>query len=176
MRQMAQLVLTAVGNDRPGLIGELTKLFREHGVSVADSRMVNLRGLFAWLSLVEGEAAALAAVREALPRVAAGLGLALSMHDHDSAPTRVASVPYKLRTYSMDRPGIVHALASTLARHGVNIESLDTRAGSAPFDGTPLFTLEARLSVPSALSLAALRDDVRATADSLNCDFDLERA
>lgn len=173
---MAQLVLTAVGPDRPGLIGDLTRLFREHGVSVADSRMVNLRGLFAWLSLLDGDAAALAAVREALPRTAAALGLTLTMHDHEGAPPRVGSMPYKLRTYSMDRPGIVHALASTLARHGVNIESLDTRAESAPFDGTPLFTLEARLSVPSSLSLATLRDDVRATADSLNCDFDLERA
>lgn len=173
---MAQLVLTAVGVDRPGLVGELTRQFHEHGVSVADSRMVNLRGLFAWLSLVEGDTDALAVVREALPRTAASLGLSLSMHDHEAAPPRAGSVPYKLRTYSMDRPGIVHKLSSTLAKHGVNIESLDTRAESAPFDGTPLFTFEARLSVPATLSLSMLRDDVRAAADELNCDFDLERA
>ncbi|MCC6649147.1 MAG: ACT domain-containing protein [Polyangiaceae bacterium] len=173
---MAQLVLTAVGLDRPGLVRELTQGFQRHGVSVGDSRMVNLRGLFAWIALIEGDAGALALVREELPRAASSLGLSLSLHDHAVAPARPASVPYRLRTYSMDRPGIVHALSSTLARHGVNIESLDTRAESAPFDGTPLFTLEARLSVPATLSLARLREDVRAAADSLNCDFDLDRA
>lgn len=173
---MAQLILTAVGVDRPGIIGELTKQFGDGGVSVADSRMVNLRGAFAWLLLVEGEATALAAMRETLQRTARELGLTLTVHEHEGAAPRAGAVPYKLRTYSMDRPGIVHKLSSTLARHGVNIESLDTRVESAPFDGTPLFTLEARLSVPTGVSLATLREDVRAASDELNCDFDLDRS
>ena len=49
---MRELVITAVGSDRPGLVGRLTAPLYEVSANVADSRMVNLRGQFALLLLV----------------------------------------------------------------------------------------------------------------------------
>ena len=37
-----------------------------------------------------------------------------------------------------------------LRQHGVNIEELSARQDSAPFDGSPLFMTEMRLTVPVA--------------------------
>src|SRR5436189_4284851 len=50
---MAQLIISAVGPDRPGIVGELTAQLHAAGGNILDSRMVNLRGEFAMMILLE---------------------------------------------------------------------------------------------------------------------------
>lgn len=171
---MRELVLTATGSDRPGLVEELSRHLVEHGGNLADSRMVNLRGTFALVVLVEGDD--LASLVESLPRAAKGLGLRIEVTPVGARPSDAPSVPFTLRAYSMDRPGIVHKLSSVLAKHEVNIEELETRVESASFSGAPLFVLTARLRVPASLPVRQLRHEVDAVAHELNCDVDLDRA
>jgi glycine cleavage system transcriptional repressor len=173
---MPQLVITAVGPDRPGLVGQFTGPLFRLGANLADSRMVNLRGQFALLALVEAEAKVLATVREALPAEAARLGLTVTFATQAGEAAPSAGVPYRLKTYSMDQPGIVHRVSSLLQQHGINIEDLQTRLESAPFAGTPLFTLELKMSVPAQVQVKQLRKELEALCDSLNCDVDLEPA
>jgi glycine cleavage system transcriptional repressor len=40
---MPQMIITAVGPDRPGIVGELTGELHSAGANILDSRMVNLR-------------------------------------------------------------------------------------------------------------------------------------
>ena len=174
---MPQLILTAVGPDRPGLVADLTSHVHETGASFVDSRMVNLRGHFALLALVEGEAPALDALRARLADGGAALGLRLEVQDAAAAAsTPQGSVPYRLKTYSMDQPGIVARLTGVLREHGVNVEELETRTESAPFAGTPLFLLEAVVSVPRGTSIRTLRDALQALGDTIGCDVDLDPA
>ena len=74
----------------------------------------------------------------------------------------------------LDRPGIVRAVAAVLARRGINVASLESRLGNAPDSGTPLFTLEAELRVPSEASLSELRQAVNELANEENLDVVLE--
>jgi glycine cleavage system transcriptional repressor len=85
-------------------------------------------------------------------------------------------VPYRLKTYSSDQPGIVHRVTDLLRAHGVNIEDLTTRQESAAFAGTPLFTMELLLTVPPTLAVRKLRTELEAMCDQINCDMDLEPA
>src|SRR5687767_1508801 len=55
---MAQIIITAVGPDRPGIVGELTAHLHWAGGNILDSRMVNLRGEFAMMILLEADDAA----------------------------------------------------------------------------------------------------------------------
>src|SRR5438094_8361358 len=50
---MPQLILTAVGPDRPGIVGELTTHLHAAGANLLDSRMINLRREFAMMILLE---------------------------------------------------------------------------------------------------------------------------
>jgi predicted amino acid-binding ACT domain protein len=47
-------ILTAVGDDRPGLVDDVTRFIFERGGNIEDSRMVNLRGQFAMMVLIGG--------------------------------------------------------------------------------------------------------------------------
>lgn len=174
---MAQIILTAVGSDRPGLVADLTKHVHEAGASLADSRMVNLRGHFALLALIEGSEEAVAAAKRALEASAAAMGLRLEIQTADKiAPAASGTVPYRLKTYSMDQPGIVARVTEVLRKHNVNVEELETRVESAPFAGTPLFLLEAVVTLPAGTSARKVRDELAGLGDAIGCDVDLDPA
>jgi glycine cleavage system transcriptional repressor len=171
-----ELVVTAVGPDRPGLASEFSGHIHAAGANLADSRMVNLRGQFALLALVEGSAEVLDAVKQRLREAAPSMGL----HQVEFAPAPRTSprqgVPFRLKTYSMDQPGIVHRVTSYLREHDINVEELITRLESAPFMGTPVFTMEIVMLVPAAASVKVLRRALEELGDALNCDVDLDPA
>jgi glycine cleavage system transcriptional repressor len=173
---MRELVVTAVGPDRPGLIGKLTAPLYEAGANVADSRMVNLRGQFAIILLAELPSAAAEAVQRKLTALASELGLSLafrgSAEEAARAPTTIGR-PYRLNLYALDQPGLVHRITDLLQRHGVNVEELTTRSQPRPETGAPLFSMELVITVPAATAIRALRGELERLCDELNCDLEL---
>jgi glycine cleavage system transcriptional repressor len=173
---MPQLILNALGPDRPGIVGQVTGHLHAAGANVLDSRMVNLRGQFAMILLVEAEPPALAQLRTSLPALAEKIGLRLTLTDGAPAAAPVKGIPFKLKTYSLDQPGIIHKISDLLREQGVNIEELSARQESAPFAGDPLFLMEMRLTLPAGASIQSIRSKLQSLCDTLNCDVDFEPA
>jgi glycine cleavage system transcriptional repressor len=174
---MSQLIITAVGPDRPGIVGELTALMHASGGNILDSRMVNLRGEFAMMILVElPDSAAAERMAASLEQRGGSMGLRLSLVPQDPSALRApkGGLPYRLKTYSMDQPGILARISAVLQSLGVNIEELEARQESAPFAGSPLFSTEMRLTVPPDVPLGQLRQRLEAAGNELNCDIDLD--
>jgi glycine cleavage system transcriptional repressor len=177
---MPELVITAVGPDRPGLVDELTGFLTGAGANIGDARMVNLRGQFAVILLAEAPDTAATTIKRDIAGHGQKIGLVVNVALQDGKPVGQATgfrgVPFKLRTYAMDQPGIVHRITHLLHRHGVNIEELQTRLEAGAHTGTPLFTMELRMTVPPTVAVKKLRDDLEQLCDSLNCDVDLDPA
>src|SRR5947207_12543102 len=77
---MPQLIITAVGPDRPGIVGELTAHLHAAGANLVESRMVNLRGEFAMMILLEVPSDdAAAKLSRDLPAVGQSMNLRLSV-------------------------------------------------------------------------------------------------
>lgn len=171
---MDQLIVNAIGPDRPGIVGQFTGHLHDAGANVLDSRMVNLRGQFAIILLIEADGAKLAEIRQSLPTAAEQMGLRVTLTDGQPPAAPVRGIPFKLKTYSLDQPGIVHRVSDVLRQYGVNIEELSARQESAPFAGTPLFLMEMRLTVPPSVSIQTVKSKLQALCDSLNCDMDIE--
>ena len=168
---MPQFIITAVGPDHPGIVGELTSYIHAGGGNILDSRMVNLRGEFAMLILLEGGPQ----LGKGLATLGETMGLRLTISEtHHAQPVRGSS--FRLRTYALDQPGIVARLTKVLREFGVNIEELSARQESAPFDGSPLFVTEMRLTVPEGISVVKLRSELHSVGAALNCDIDLDPA
>lgn len=172
---MPQLIVTAVGPDRPGLVADLTRHVFEEGASLADSRMVNLRGHFALLALIEGSPQVLASLQRKLESDSAEMGLRLEMYEADKATSRApGGVPYRLKVYSNDQPGIAARVTALLRQHSVNVEEMETRVESAPFAGTPLFVLEGVVTLPQGTSARKMREELGALGEKIGCDIDLD--
>ena len=173
-----ELVVTAVGPDRPGIASELSGAVLAAGANLADTRMVNLRGQFALVALVEGSAEVLANVKSRLGELGPKIGLSIESTTPGAKEpaARRDGVPFRLKTYSMDQPGIVHRITSYLREHDVNVEELQARLESAPFMGTPVFTMDILMLVPKTVKLRTLRTQLEALAETLNCDVDIDPA
>jgi glycine cleavage system transcriptional repressor len=173
---MPQFILTAIGDDRPGLVGELTGQLHAAGGNILDSRMVNLRGRFAVIVLFDAPDAA--AIRQKVPGAIERIGLTVNLTEHaaGTAGRIAAGLPFRLKTYSLDQPGLVHAIANVLRTHEVNIEDLSAWQESAAFAGDPLFILDMQLTVPRSVPVKTLRADLEAACEKLNADLDLEPA
>jgi glycine cleavage system transcriptional repressor len=176
---MQELVITAVGPDRPGLVGKLTAPLYAVAANVADSRMVNLRGQFAVILLAEVPEDQADEVQRRLREVATELGLTVSFRGHSPERERARptqGVPYQLRTFAMDQPGLVHRITDLLQRHGVNVEELEARSQPRPETGAPLFSMDVLMTVPASVPIKKLRSELEELCDELNCDVELSAA
>jgi glycine cleavage system transcriptional repressor len=71
------LVISALGEDHPGLVNDLSRTILEQGCNIEDSRMTVLGGEFAAILLVEGKWNTLAKVENALPELQRTLGMTI---------------------------------------------------------------------------------------------------
>jgi glycine cleavage system transcriptional repressor len=170
------LVLTATGEDRVGLVDQLTRRIVDTGCNIEDSRMAVLGGQFALIMLLTGRWDALAKLESQLPDIGKQLGLSV-IHQRTRSRERGAPVvPYFAEAISVDHPGIVQGLSSFFAQRGINIEQLDTDAYPAPHTGTAMFSVRMTVGVPAATHIPTLRSDFLDHCDALNLDATFEPA
>ncbi len=167
-------VLTAIGDDRPGLVDEVTRFIVAHGGNLEESRMVNLHGTFAMMILVAGTEESMARMHDEL----GGLERASGVHAELTAAADerngvAAALPFRLQTWAMDHPGLLQAVAHLLTSMGANIESVQTSLQGAPMTGTPVFSVDLVVSIPVTTAIAELRAALGRLCDEQNMDWRL---
>jgi glycine cleavage system transcriptional repressor len=174
---MDELVITAVGPDRAGLVDELTGYLLEAGANVADSRMVNLSGQFALLLLAQVPDGQGAEVVRGVTAAGGKIGLEVMVDVRPGQPVKEREgLAFRLRTFAMDRPGIVHRITHLLHGFDANIEELETHLQQKTYTSTPVFTMELSMVVPASVKVSELRGKLEELCGALNVDFELEPA
>jgi glycine cleavage system regulatory protein len=169
---MATLVLTIMGDDRPGLVDALSGAIAAHGGNWEQSRMAHLARKFAGILQVQvpdDQVPALTAALEALE--ADGL-LQVLVERGGEAPA-AGTRRLSLELVGQDRPGIVQQIAHALAQRGISIEQLETETRSASMAGGTLFHASAVLQAPRDLPLEDLESALEALANELMVDLEL---
>ncbi len=174
MDLLHHVVLTAVGDDRPGLVDEVTRYITERGGNLEDSRMVNLRGQFAMMMLIAGDEGATARLQDGLGLLRRSSHVHAELRPADAGSAEQApALPFRLNTWAMDHPGLMQSVSHLLAEKGVNIESVDSSLRPAPYTNTPLFEMELVVSVPAATPVAEVREALGELCDEMNIDWQL---
>jgi glycine cleavage system regulatory protein len=166
------LVMTVIGQDRPGLVEMVARLVAEHGGNWLESRMCRLGGKFAGLLRIElpsEQEAALGTALAALERQ----GLTVVVHP-DRAAVPAVSASARIELVGQDRPGIVREIAAVLAANGINVEELTSERSSAPMSGEPLFKARALLLLPEGCDTAALQRELERIAADLLVEIEFE--
>ncbi len=169
---MATLVLTIMGDDRPGLVDALSGAIADHGGNWEQSRMAHLAEKFAGILLVQVADDRVAALTAALKALETG-GLRVTVEAGGERGSR-GYRRLRLELVGQDHPGIVHDISHALASRGISIEELETEVRSAAVAGGTLFHAAAVLSAPDDLPLADLEAALEALANELMVDVDLE--
>ena len=171
---MTSIVLTVIGQDKPGLVSAISQRITAAGGNWLDSRMASLAGQFAGLLLVS-------VPREKTEALIASLqtlgqqGLRIVIEEGISQVAAGGRM-LKLELTGHDRPGIVRDISDALARQQVNIEEMETAFYNGSFSGENMFEMRATLRAPAQLTDAALRQALENLANNLMVDISLDAA
>lgn len=167
---MRNLVLSVIGDDRPGLVSALAEAVAAQGGNWERSQLAQLAGKFAGIVAV----AVPADHAEGLISAVTGLDglLDVAVHDGDASSSRTDQwSPLSIGVLGNDRPGIVQELSAALSVSGVSIEKMTTGTREAPMAGGMLFEAQFDVLVPPNANPATIRADLEHIAEELLVDL-----
>jgi len=181
------LIINAVGQDRLGLVSEITGHVVDHGGSVGDSQAAKLGPYFSLMMLVDvptsNNLEALKQRLATMQHMNATVFQADQVQDFHAEAARLVTPQAGYTGYfsleGADHPGIVHKLTTAMASHGLSIDKLHTTDQEiAPYGGAVLFKMKGIVTAAAPLAqkfdAAAVQKELEELGDSLNCQVTLE--
>ena len=171
-------ILSAIGQDRPGLVAELAQLVFDSDANLEDSRMTILGSDFAVILLASsGAAGAGDHLAQGAKRLERDHGLTILLRDLEGQPRGPVPAPghvaMRVVAAGADKAGIVAGVCRVLAEHQVNIADLATR-GRPGEGGSPHYEMTMTVEVPERLDVALLAAALDREADRLRIDVEIE--
>ena len=167
---MRNIIISAIGTDRPGIVSELSGVITSHGGNVEESRMSRLGSDFAIIMLVT-----------VAPDWEESLEVALKSITELTITTKPTKLPqvgdgrqFSINLNGADNEGIVKVLSKYLAKKSINILEMETHISQAPISGTPLFNLNATVSIPSDVEEKGIQSDLSQIAQDLGVEIHLD--
>ena len=166
---MNNLIISAVGTDRPGIVSEISGVITSHGGNIEKSRMTRLGSDFTIIMLVmvdskweESLLVALQTIKE------------LSITTKCTEPnTVIAGENCQISLSGADNEGIVKVLSKYLEEKSINIIEMDTHISQAPISGSPLFNLNASVLIPREVDGRDIHSDLSQIAQDLGVEIHL---
>ena len=165
------LVLTAIGEDKPGLVESLAQVIAGNSGNWLESSMSQLAGKFAGILRVSVSDSEVDQLISALDGISDQLTLVIERVDSDFEIELPQTV--ELNLIGNDRPGIIREFSHALASLSVNVEQLSTDCVPAPMSSEVLFKAKANLKVPVGLKLEVLQQEIERLADDLIVEMQL---
>ena len=167
---MNSLIISALGSDKPGIVSEISGVITSHGGNVEESRMSRMGSDFAIIMLVSVTQDWVESLELALQ----------SINDLAITTKRTATQePSETRKYQIDlsgadNEGIIKVLSKYFSEKSINIIEMDTHISQAPVSGTPLFNLNASISIPNNTGKIEIQDDLSHIAQDLGVEIYLD--
>jgi glycine cleavage system regulatory protein len=166
------LVLTLIGEDKPGLVELLSQTVAAHEGNWLESRMSHMAGRFAGILRASVPLARAEALAEALSALESH-GLSIVVERSEGEEPEQEFRRSSLELVGADRAGIILDISRALASRGINVDELHTERTSAPMSGETLFKARANLRVPLDVVLDELCEALEEIADDLMVDISL---
>lgn len=167
-----QYVVTFIGDDRTGIVGQLSEAIAKHGGNWLESQLSQLGGKFAGLILVafDSDAAAEALQSELAAMPGGNWSVRVTAA---GARSTGGDANLSLSVVGPDRTGIVREVSSALAQVGINVISMETTVESAAFTGEPMFRATISAHAPDDVESADLEQRLDDVANAMTLDIDL---
>lgn len=170
------VVLTAVGQDRVGIVAELTEILFREGCNLLDSSMTLLRGQFAIILMVTLPAGySTEEMAKKLDEAHTRLGLSINVRD--LSPEELKDVPcndphFMISVYGADRPGIVAGITRALSELNMNITDVETKSTGST--SSPVFVMLLEVTAPEDSDLATIEEKLKAISEQLKVDVTVQ--
>ena len=163
---MNNIIISAIGVDRPGIVLELSSIIRNHGGNVEESRMTRLGSDFAIIMLVSVKKDWYESLKVALQAINE-----LTITSKLTNENINRGVQYQIDLSGADNEGIVNVLSKYLAKKTLNILDMKTYISNAPVTGTPLFNLKAITEAKKNIDLLDIQTDLNHISKKLGVEI-----
>lgn len=163
------LVVTFVGDDRPGLVNAIADKIAASGGTWLESRSAQLAGKFAGVLLAKAPDEKIAELEASL-RALEAMGLHVTIERgavEEQKPRRLV----RLEIVGHERPRIVRDVTRALSDLNVNIEEFSSDVEGGAFTGVEMFRAAAKLKAPEGLPLDELRKALERLAGEIMVDL-----
>jgi glycine cleavage system transcriptional repressor len=170
---MARWIVTALGQDRPGIVAGVTQVLYKLGCNLEDSAMTRLESEFT-IMLIFSAPAKLSEAKLTQAFAPAGKKLKLAIHikpltaKETAAPAK-GGVPFVISVYGADRAGIVFQVAQALAKAKVNITDVHTHRSAA--GGPSLYAMLLEVEAPAKTTEHTLTQRLAPLAKQLGVEL-----
>ena len=166
-------IITFIGDDRPGLVEQLSRVIEDNRGNWHESRLSQLGGKFAGLILVTLPGDDGDKLENELRGISAS-GLSVRVTPSIEGFSFDVSTGITLTVIGPDRLGIVREISRALSSHQVNVVEMDSEVSSAPMSGEMLFKARIDAEIPPTLELDDLADALDEIANQMALDIELE--
>jgi glycine cleavage system transcriptional repressor len=169
-----QLVMTALGLDRPETLNDLMKLTAQAGCNILDCR-ARVLGLELCLHmLVIGSWSAIAKLETSLASYEKKHDLRI-LSKHTESPAQKSDViPYLVYVTALDTPGMIYKITDFFDVEKINVSALHTENFSSPRTAAPMVTITLAIDIPADMLVADLRERLTLFCDEQNLDAIME--
>jgi glycine cleavage system transcriptional repressor len=164
-------MLTAFGQDRPGIVAAVAEGLFQLRCNIEDTCMTRLREEFTMMVMVKLPTEVLPdqlATRMASFTDPLGLTVLCREVPKQTPLTQTDATTYMLSVYGADRPGIVAKVARLVADHGGNITDMNTRVIGTP--ERPVYVMLLEVLLPSTQEPTQLESALQGLKVSLDVD------
>lgn len=172
-----RFALSAIGQDRPGIVAAITDVLYQHGCNIEDSAMTILQGQFAMILVVTPpDSLRQEELRAQLDMASLAQKMQLTItplkEEAQDTAQGTARQAYRVSVYGADHPGIVSRTTAFLAQREINICDLSTRV----IEGAgPVYIMVLEVEAPAQLEESRLRSDLQQLGKELQVDLSLQR-
>jgi glycine cleavage system regulatory protein len=165
-------ILTFIGDDRPGLVEQLSSVVESNSGNWHESRLAELSGKFAGLvliSLPEENSGQLRADLDALAQHGLSVGVTPA-----ASPRSGDGRDISLSLIGPDRLGIVREISRALADRQINVIEMDSHVVAAPMSGESLFKARIDARIPDNSDIDELIESLDEIAEQMTLEIDLD--
>jgi glycine cleavage system transcriptional repressor len=173
---MKKLIISVLGQDRPGIIAAVTRVLFEQDFNIEDVSQTILQGEFSGIFIASGPDRC---DPETLCNLLASATEALNIHFHvklmQPAPSQwtcCACESFVITTRGPDRKGLVAEITAVLAAHNVNVTQLRAvfRGGDEPGRNIMIYEVD----IPTNIDQGALKEALKEKGRELNLEVNIQ--
>ncbi|NVK25819.1 MAG: glycine cleavage system protein R [Gammaproteobacteria bacterium] len=165
---MKRLVLTVIGEDKLGLVENLSNVLAQNNANWLASNLSHLSGYFAGVVEIEVAEEHIAELTTAISNVKE-----LKVDIHDGVHQELSEVQeIEFVITGNDRKGIVQELSSIITHKGANIIHFTSSRQSAPNWGGGLFHAVAKVGLPAGMCPDTIADALEQLASDIVVDLE----
>jgi glycine cleavage system transcriptional repressor len=163
---VGELAITVVGEDRPGIIAEVTAILATLRLNLLEASTTLLRGHFTMTLVCSGDAS-VPATQASLRALSSDRSLIAEVREVRPDATVDTGTPYTMTVHGADRLAVVAALTRAVATAGGNITDLAMRLTGV------LYLLSAEIDLPATVDEEAFCEHLETVADDLRVEVSL---